>query len=642
MAGALKESEWKKVSKDNPSATGPGLADALKEYSKTEGKDVDQRLEALEEVVENAEEAKKLSIKSKNKEVTRYLDGVLTEARQEMEGLENEEQDPVDFLDDEEAYKNYLKKVTKKLTKKPMYFAAVLGRKPEEHKIIFHKSHDGKKLLKALKDATDLKKFAWGLAGGHAEQKSTLTLALEGPQIGGIKSKGEKLLKYYKPLAFDTILLMVEGEIVEDLPDPDDVVNEAELAGPTLAGPTPAGPTPAGPTAADATTKARVEPEAPPIDAEMARFTSRLKVLKPEIDAAIADPSANPQIKVHVREIAGLARQKEYAPANALLDVVEQLLRQSSVTRPSSSSDINPADSFKARLAALVPQIKAAAGTPAGDQAKLKASEAVLARKQDLDQANALLGEAEELLKPIPPVQAKKTGDAGPADLFKARLSALIPQIKQAAGTPTGDDAKLKASEAGVFARKGDYPQANLLLDDAERVLQQVPEALPQSSMTDQNDDDVSSIPELSPAFAQRWKDATIDWQEAMDKVSDQLEKLRVALLSVDEEENPDIAHMIPQFKEIASSGLSGVVGGQRVAMQVAIRNIDQAADDAAKANFISDARRIVKKVGAYVASSEEVEVCDDNGFNVEVTIRSQLGGALAMLDEALDAAFAD
>ena len=56
---------------------------------------------------------------------------------------------------------------------------------------------------------------------------------------------------------------------------------------------------------------------------------------------------------------------------------------------------------------------------------------------------------------------------------FKSRLSALLPAIQGAiaAGRAAGNDAKLKASEAGVFARKQDFGRALELLDDAEALL---------------------------------------------------------------------------------------------------------------------------------------------------------------------------
>ncbi|MCM2369898.1 hypothetical protein [Aporhodopirellula aestuarii] len=70
---------------------------------------------------------------------------------------------------------------------------------------------------------------------------------------------------------------------------------------------------------------------------------------------------------------------------------------------------------------------------------------------------------------PPPPPPTSTSQDA--AAVFKQRLVAFLPRIKSAAGTPAGENANLKASEAGVFARKKDFEQANLLLDQAEDFL---------------------------------------------------------------------------------------------------------------------------------------------------------------------------
>lgn len=150
MASALVESQWKKLLKENPSFNDPGLADALKDYAKAEGKDVDERLEALDQVVALAEKAQKQNAKSRNKDIGAYLDEVLSEARQERQRLEKEDEDAVGMLGDEKAYGAYLKKSLIRLQKNPLYFAAALGRKPEDHKLIFHKAQDGKKLVMSL------------------------------------------------------------------------------------------------------------------------------------------------------------------------------------------------------------------------------------------------------------------------------------------------------------------------------------------------------------------------------------------------------------------------------------------------------------------------------------------------------------
>ena len=49
----------------------------------------------------------------------------------------------------------------------------------------------------------------------------TLVLALESPPAPGLKKKAERLLKLNKPLPFNRIMLMVEGEEAEDVVDPE-------------------------------------------------------------------------------------------------------------------------------------------------------------------------------------------------------------------------------------------------------------------------------------------------------------------------------------------------------------------------------------------------------------------------------------
>ena len=192
-----------------------------------------------------------------------------------------------------------------------------------------------------------------------------------------------------------------------------------------------------------------------------ALFNERLKALLPEVKAAAGTPPGD-EAKLKVSEAGVLARKKDFVQANALLDQAEAALKKSA-----AGTNGDPTALFNERLKALLPEVKAAAGTPPGDEAKLKVSEAgVLARKKDFVQANSLLDQAEAALK----ISAVGT-NGDPAVLFNERLKALLPEVKTAAGTPAGDEAKLKVSEAGVLARKKDFIQANALLDQAEAVL---------------------------------------------------------------------------------------------------------------------------------------------------------------------------
>jgi len=293
---------------------------------------------------------------------------------------DDEDEDAEGLLNSPEEYKQYLKAVLRKLTKRSMNFAIGLGKKPGDHRFLFHRTKPARAMGAAIKKETGLPRLAWGVAGAHAERPLTLVLALESPQAPGLKKKAERLLKLNKPLPFNRVMLMVEGEEAEDVFDPEDTEVD-------------------------------------------------------ELDALDSDES-------ETEETVPAARAQPDTPS------------------PASGEDEDSA--FKTRLAALLPRIKEAGS----NDARLKASEAgVMARKKDFAGARRLLDEAEALLAQGGAV------DAGPA--FNARLATLLGSIKDALanGAPGAQDARLKASEAGVLARKKDFAAANALLDDADRRL---------------------------------------------------------------------------------------------------------------------------------------------------------------------------
>ena len=82
-------------------------------------------------------------------------------------------------------------------------------------------------------------------------------------------------------------------------------------------------------------------------------------------------------------------------------------------------------------------------------------------------------GETEDGAPQAQVAQADATSAASAA--FKARLTALLPRIKDAAGAGAGSDAaqqaKLKAAEAGALASKSDFAAANSALNQLEALL---------------------------------------------------------------------------------------------------------------------------------------------------------------------------
>ncbi|MCM2369892.1 hypothetical protein [Aporhodopirellula aestuarii] len=120
-----------------------------------------------------------------------------------------------------------------------------------------------------------------------------------------------------------------------------------------------------------------------------------------------------------------------------------------SATASQNSAGQNPTADFKQRLAALLPRIKAAAGTDAGDNAKQKVSEAgVFARKQETNRANVLLDEAEQLLKRTRGI------DGGDDDFARAtKLAETLKKLKPLADRIIDSDQNRRSELFDAMAR---------------------------------------------------------------------------------------------------------------------------------------------------------------------------------------------
>lgn len=147
------------------------------------------------------------------------------------------------------------------------------------------------------------------------------------------------------------------------------------------------------------------------------------------------------------------------------------------VVQPVPTAPPQPAATYEAKLAALALRVKKAADEGSGDASKhqrLLEFAAGKAAGRDFLVAVSALKQLEQLLdNPAPKVEGVDP-EAGPA--FKARLAALIPKLKDAAaaGETVAADLKLQASEAGTYASKKDFGQANRLLDAIEQALEAI------------------------------------------------------------------------------------------------------------------------------------------------------------------------
>ncbi len=217
-----------------------------------------------------------------------------------------------------------------------------------------------------------------------------------------------------------------------------------------------------------------------------------------------------------------------------------------------------------------------------------------------------------------PPPPASPSDEAG---RLTTRLKALMPAIKAAQDSPGGERVKLLASEVGVLGRKQDFGQANRLLDEIEKMLNSAPSGPAQPSGAGQA---------LSPDFPRLWQQAKAVWQAALDTVNGQLEKLRGELLKEGDTE----------LKRIAEFGLNAITGDHKVPLQAAIVEVDGAAPGN-QAQAVAQAKELVTEFRDHLDTDERVEACDDNPFDVKVTIRATLDPALAQMEQALNQAFA-
>jgi hypothetical protein len=143
-----------------------------------------------------------------------------------------------------------------------------------------------------------------------------------------------------------------------------------------------------------------------------------------------------------------------------------------------------------------------------------------------------------------------------------------------------------------------------------------------------------STPPQPSPGFADKWKAAREAWQDAVDEVNNQLEKLRVKLLN---ETDPEVEPLKEQLKQIGEVGLNAITANQRTALQAAIMDVDRTSGSAQE-TAIGKAQVLVTAFSTHIATDARVAACDDNPWEVPVSIRTTFGTALGELASVLTA----
>lgn len=282
---------------------------------------------------------------------------------------------------------------------------------------------------------------------------------------------------------------------------------------------------------------------------------------------------------------------------------------------------------YEARMAALEPRVLAALKAQTGDVSKIRAVAEFARGKAQLREYKSALAGLDSLEKLLP--GAAEPGTVDEAAAFNARLAALLPQVKTALAAGGPDDIKLKASEAGVFARKKDFAQANALLDEAEQLIAAAGGGTaPPTAPKEPASDGASAKAVSQVAFTQ----SRLAWDQTRKFVQGELRKLESAILaeSTEEEDYDAIQNGSKQLYEVLD------VLDERL-----IDKLDEAlnADGDARRALHGEAREIIDDYLDYVNTDPLMQDIDDSGF-VALQIRSTLTSRLQKMAAELGASF--
>jgi hypothetical protein len=229
-------SKWWKASQPKGLKTAGRLEDALKTYEsakrKLEQGGDESAVKAASNALGGIDPAAKAVVSEASKVKNSPEMDATVDALKKFDKLYNTEQSWIEehgekeddsVFRDPDEYHSYLIAAMKKLRSGgQMNFGFVLGKKAEDHRLAVHRSKGSKALANTLVQETGLHAMTFGIAVADENRTGVLVLGLEGRQLPGMKKKGQRMLKKFKPLPFTKLSVIVNGKEVEDLEDPDD------------------------------------------------------------------------------------------------------------------------------------------------------------------------------------------------------------------------------------------------------------------------------------------------------------------------------------------------------------------------------------------------------------------------------------
>ncbi len=397
----------------------------------------------------------------------------------------------------------------------------------------------------------------------------------------------------------------------------------------------------------------------PDAESELTKTVSGIRLLLQDGDFQTAEPLVT-ALETRLQELLSGAQSNSPAPPAPPATATASPIAPPAPAAPPPAVDN---DAFKLKLQEalnkLVPQLKQAVVTYPDKKVELLTPVALIKKQMDageLQEAKQGILAVGLLLKSVMAQASAPGGGESQAPAENARrveyerkLEALQPSYLQALKDMLGDTSKFRAimAYATEQAEAGAYENAIKAIDRLAQAVSQalltrttpttVGENLPGNAgkEPDAKKGKWEALAEMvvgkaiSEQFQPNWEQAKALWLTAVDNVNDQLSRLRVELLNQEDSE----------LSQIAEFGLNAVTDNHRVPLQASILNVDKASGPS-KAKFIVQTREFVEEFKDHIETDEQVEACDDNPFDVAVSIRSSLGVALAAMDSALDRAF--
>lgn len=180
---------------------------------------------------------------------------------------------------------------------------------------------------------------------------------------------------------------------------------------------------------------------------------------------------------------------------------------------------------------------------------------------------------------PAPNQAPPAVPDGGKAEnlnaAFSGRLRALILQIKQAAGTELGNEAKLLAGQAGALAREMEFTTAHQVLDKAEALFENArTDAAAQPASADLSAKLTDSLKKLKPVVQKAIAAAPDRKPELIATLTQIAGEVKTQQLDIAKQHIREFASLL---KSIGSTPASGTAKGTRVAFTQARLSWDSA-----------------------------------------------------------------